>query len=304
MNENDFSGIPALGDTAGLEQILQDQALAASGVQPVPQETPATNPNAGGVNPAVTPATDPNAGGVNPAQGASPAQGANLAQGGGLGNSLIPNNLTREDLAKIIAQIDAVRAATSGSQGQGQQPVRQQPVQQGGYTQAEKNFISSALAKGYDLNTINKYIVQRRAQANPITALANPNAAIEQRMAALENYLQSKEYAEAQEQFVGRLSEFGSKWGLSEQDLVLFGQTALQKGINIAMPGVDFETVFRAIYPEQYALRAQRMNPANASQIIGGSSVPEGNRRAASAAEDAYVEAFLRQHMPNQYVKK
>lgn len=302
MNENDFSGIPALGDTAGLEQILQDQALAASGVQPVPQETPATNPNAGRVNPAVTPATDPNAGDANPAQGTNPAQGVNPAQGGGLLNPN-PNNLTREDLAKIIAQVDAIRAA-SGSQGQGQQPVRQQPVQQGGYTQAERNFISSALAKGYDLDTINKYIVQRRAHANPLTALANPNAAIEQRMAALENYLQSKEYAAAQEQFVGRLSEFGSKWGLSEQDLVLFGQTALQKGINIAMPGVDFETVFRAIYPEQYALRAQRMNPANASQIIGGSSVPEGNRRAASAAEDAYVEAFLRQHMPNQYVKK
>lgn len=292
-NENDFSGIPALDDTAGLEQVLQDQALAAQGVTPVPQEAPATNP---ATNPA--PATDPNAG----AAGAgNPAQ-ANPAQGGGV--KLDINNLSREDLARIIAQADAIRAAQAGNR-QPAQGVRQ-PVQNPntGYTQAERQFITNALAKGYDLGTIQKYIMQRRAQANPLGTVGNPNAAIEQRMAALENYLQSKEYAAAQEAFVGRLSEFGAKWGLSENDLVVFGQTAMQKGINIAMPGVDFETVFRAIYPEQYALRAQRMTPANTSQIIGGSSVPEGNRRAASAAEDAYVEAFLRQHMPNQYVKK
>ena len=67
------------------------------------------------------------------------------------------------------------------------------------------------------------------------------------------------------------------------------------------MPNVDLETVFKAVYPEQYAIRIQRMSPTNTSQIYGGTSIPEGNRALASKAEDAYVEAFLKQTMPNQY---
>ena len=98
---------------------------------------------------------------------------------------------------------------------------------------------------------------------------------------------------------INKLTDFGNKWGLSEQDLVTFGNTALdQFGINIAQVK-DLEAAFRAVYPEQYQIRLQRMTPNQSSQIYGGTAIPEGTRAQAARAEDAYVEAFLKSHMPN-----
>ena len=43
------------------------------------------------------------------------------------------------------------------------------------------------------------------------------------------------------------------------------------------------------------------MTPTNSPQIYGGTSIPESSRANAAKAEDAYVEAFLKGAMPNQY---
>ena len=278
QNQNDFSGIPALGDTQGLENYLNNAALAAQGL-PTPeqpaqqQEQPAANPaqqNPAG-QPAAQPAAQP---GVQP-----------------LGNAQAPQQgFTRDQVAAIVAQADAIRAQQQQRQAAPQGNAQRQGIQ---YTDQERNFVITAMQRGYSLDQINQVIMQRRGQTG--------NAVTEQRIAAVENYLRTQEYRQAEEAFVNKLSAFGDKFGLSEQDLVTFGDAAIRKGINIAMPNVDLETVFKAIYPEQYAIRLQRMTPTNTSQIYGGTSIPEGNRAAASKVEDAYVEAFLKQAMPNQF---
>lgn len=280
QNQNDFSGIPALGDTQGLENYLNNAALAAQGLptpeQPAQQQAqPAVNPAQ--PNPAEQPAAQPAAQpGVQP-----------------LGNAQAPQQgFTKDQVAAIVAQADALRAQQAQHQAAPQGTPQRQTFQ---YTDQERNFVITAMQRGYSLDQINQVIMQRRGQAG------NANNATEQRIAAVENYLRTQEYRQAEEAFVNKLSAFGNKFGLSEQDLVTFGDAAIKKGINIAMPNVDLETVFKAIYPEQYAIRLQRMTPTNTSQIYGGTSIPEGNRAAAAKAEDAYVDAFLKQAMPNQF---
>lgn len=282
QNQNDFSGIPALGDTQGLENYLNNAALAAQGLptpeQPAQQQAqPAANPAQ--PNPAEQPAAQPAAQpGVQP-----------------LGNAQAPQQqqqgFTRDQVAAIVAQADAIRAQQAQRQAASQGNASRPAIQ---YTDQERNFVITAMQRGYSLDQINQVIMQRRGQAGN-------NNVTEQRIAAVENYLRTQEYRQAEEAFVNKLSAFGDRFGLSEQDLVTFGNAAIQKGINIAMPNVDLETVFKAIYPEQYAIRLQRMTPTNTSQIYGGTSIPEGNRAAASKVEDAYVDAFLKQAMPNQF---
>jgi len=271
----DFSGIPALGDTQGLENFLNNEMLAAQGLQP--QETPA-QPAA----PAAQPAQPADPAAIPPA---TPAPAA-----GGSGDTI---TLTREQLNAILASRGQAPAATNPA------PARPAttPVQPkgSGYSAQDQAFIARALQQGYTLEQINNFFIQQRGQAGKI------DPALEQRLSQVEQYLKTQEYKQAETAFVNRLSEFGNKWGLSEQDLINFGNTALQKGINIAVGNVDLETVFRAIYPEQYAIRSRRMTPTNSSQIYGGTSIPEGSRANAAKAEDAYVEAFLKGAMPNQY---
>ena len=120
---------------------------------------------------------------------------------------------------------------------------------------------------------------------------------------AIENYLQQSAYDKAQTEFVNKLTAFGDKFGLSENDLVVFGNTALAKGINIAQVS-DLESVFRAIYPEQYAIRVQRMQHTPTSQIFGGSTMFVNPTAMSEQAADNYVEGFLKGAMPNQYRKK
>lgn len=280
-NNVDFSDIPALGDTQGLENFINNQNLQAQGLQPVQptqqQAQPAAQPSA---QPAAQPAAQP----VAPAAQANNNQQVNTAQGQPV--------FTREQVAALLQQ----NAAQAQQQQPQVQPQRQAP--QVAYSDQERNFVLTAMQRGYSLDQINQVIMQRRMQ-NGVAPQSNP--ALEQRMANLEQYLRNQEYKQAETVFIDKLSAFGDKFGLSEQDLVTFGNAALQKGINIAVPNVDLETVFKAVYPEQYAIRVQRMSPTNTSQIYGGTSIPEGNRALAGKAEDAYVEAFLKQTMPNQY---
>jgi hypothetical protein len=261
----DFSDIPALGDSQGLENYLNNEALASQGLPT--QEKPA----------AQAPATEQPA--EQPAQQPAPAPADTIT-------------LTREQLNAILASRG--QAPQQGAQAPVQRPVQPQQPQQSftGYSQQERTFIANALAKGYSLEQINNVLNNQGRRLDP---------AMEQRIAAVENYLKTQEYKSAENAFINKLSDFGNKWGLSEQDLVVFGNEALKHGINIAVENVNLETVFRAVYPEQYAIRSRRMAPTSSSQIYGGTSIPESSRASTSKLEDAYVESFLKGAMPNQY---
>ena len=275
MNENeqtftpDFSDVPALGDTQGLENYLNNAALAAQGLPTdaqaaASQQAQPTQPTEGA---ATTPAQQP----------AGPAIAPQAQQ------------FTPEQLTEIANRVAAIQAQTRAPQ--------RAPQVSGGYTPQEQTFIAEALRRGYNLDQINQTIMQRRV-ANG----GNPqNAAVEKRVAEIEQFLRSQQYLQAQNAFIEKANSFASKWGLSDADLETFANEALKHGINIADEKVDMEMVFRAVYPQQYAIRSQRMTPTNASQIYGGTSIPEGNRANASKVEDQYVEAFLKGTMPNQY---
>lgn len=267
----DFSDIPALGDSKGLETFLHNEALVQQGITPV-EEQPAAQP----AQPTVQVTGQPTA---QPAQPAQPA--AQPATPPTSGDSV---TLTREQYNALLA----------GKQQPAQPQVQQPAARPAVYTAQEQAFITKALAQGYSLDQINRYLAtQKSGQGrDPI---------MEQRIAQVEQYLKQQEYKTAETAFINRLSDFGSRWGLSEQDLVTFGQEAYKYGINIAQENVDLEMVFRAVYPEQYAIRSRRMTPTPSSQIYGGTSVPEASRASAAKIEDAYVEAFLKGAMPNQY---
>lgn len=267
----DFSDIPALGDVQGLENYLNNETLKQQGLQvqsqPVVQQA-ATQP----VQAQAQATTQ-----QQPTQQVAQTQPA--AQSGD-GNV----TLTREQFNALLAG--------KGIQVRQEQP--QQAVQKSaGYSAQEQAFIQKALSQGYSLDQINNFLVsQKGATGNPV---------LEQRLNQVEQYLKTQEYKTAETAFINKLTDFGSKWGLSEQDLVSFGNEALKHGINIAGTNVDLDMVFRAVYPDQYAIRSRRMTPTPSSQIYGGTSVPEASRASAAKLEDAYVENFLRGAMPNQY---
>jgi DNA-binding transcriptional MerR regulator len=163
------------------------------------------------------------------------------------------------------------------------------------YSQEEVSFINTALRQGYSMEAIQSALNSRRAQ---VGRLPQVNA-LEQRLDMLQQHIETQEYKAAEAAFIDKLTEFGNKFGLSEQDLVTFGQTAYAKGINIAMGNVDLETVFRAVFPEQYAIRSRRIAPANSSQIYGGSSAAEPTGAQAQKAAAEYAKQYLLGTMPN-----
>lgn len=291
MNDNEqtftpnFSDIPSLDDNQGLENYLNNAALAAQGVQVEQPAAQAQQPTQQPAAPAAQqPAAQPD--GSNPT---TPDANAGTGQ------------LTQDQVNAIIQNLDAVNKRLGINGGaQGQRPTMPQtPAQQpAGYTPQEQQFINLAISRGYNLNQINQVIMQNRAKNGMGNA---QNSAVDQRVAAIENFLKRQQYEQAQQAFINKASAFAEKWGLSDNDLNTFAQKALQYGINIADDRVDLEMVFRAVYPQQYAIRSQRMQPTNASQIYGGTSIPEGSRANASRLEDQYVEAFLKGTMPNQY---
>lgn len=272
MPNEDFSGIPALDDVEGLQNFVTQQAVN----QTVPdvQVPPMLQPN-----PAPAQTTDPNAGNSNPA----PAQEA--------------PTYTREQVVQLIQSMNAQNQAQQianqrAYQAQAQAQARvQQP--RAAYTPQQAQAIKNLLDRGLSIEQINAALQRRNANVAQQTAL-------EQRMQNLENYLQNQQYRADESAFINKMQTFGDKFGLSENDLVTFGQKAMGMGINLTQVN-DVEAVFRAVYPEQYAIRSQRLAGSNASQIYGGANATEAPRAAASKLEDAYVDAFLKRAMPNQY---
>jgi hypothetical protein len=275
MPDIDFSDIPALDDQKGLETYLGNEALAAQGLQPAPQGQPQEAPQQ-----QAQPA---------PQEGQPQAQPQAQQQQYPNISGINVGQMSREQLMQAVAQAQAMGLIPQ--QQQQPQPQRQ------GYTPQEQAFINEAIRRGYPLDRIQDAIAQRRG--NPQN---QANAAIAQRIANLENYLRTQEYRQAETAFIGKLTDFGAKWGLSESDLVAFGTAAAEKGINIAMPDADLETVFRAVYPEQYAIRSRRMSQASGhSQLYGGANVSDGGMAQSNRATDAYVEAYLAKTMPGYY---
>lgn len=273
-NVPDFSDIPALGDVQGLENYLNNEALAAQGIQ-VQNQQPA----------------QPNQGEQQQAQQQVQQQQTQTQTQ----QQTQPQQQSNDTITLSREQLNAILASRGQMPQQAQQPQQQVQPKAPVYSAQEQQFISRALAQGYSLDQINRFLSTQRGN------VTRTNPVLEQRLAQVEQYLRTQEYKTAETAFINKLSDFGNKWGLSEQDLVNFGNTALQHGINIAGNNVDLEMVFRAIYPEQYSIRSRRMTPTNSSQIYGGTSIPEGSRASASKLEDAYVENFLKGAMPNQY---
>lgn len=273
MDQNElFSGIPALGDDAALEAFMNNNTLGEMGVggsqDPIPaalQQQPQQQP------------TEP---AQQPAQPAAPAQQpTNVPQ------------FTAEQVAEILARS---RQTQQPAQPQVQQP-QVNPAQRsaGGYTAQQAAIIKQLIDRGVSLDRISAALNGNRQQ------VAQQNA-VAQRLQAVEQYLQQQQYVASQNAFVDKMTTFGNKFGLSEDELVVFGNKAQSMGINL-IDVSDVEAVFRAVYPEQYAIRSQRIAGASNSQIFGGASAQEASRSAAAKLEDAYVDQFLKRSMPNQY---
>lgn len=271
-DQNIFEGIPSLTDEQGLANYIAQQNQPA---QPAVQIPAMLQQNQPAEQPAAQPAANP----------------APAVQG-----------YTPEQIDAIIKQNQQLMARV-------QQPQVQVPqTPQAPQVQANPQYNTPNTQGAYDAQTratiidlINKGVSLDRIQA-ALNGNRQNNEAM-QRVQAVEQYLQQQAYMQEQNAFIDKMSAFGEKFGLSEDELVTFANTALSKGINVAHV-TDVEAVFRAVYPQQYAIRAQRLQGVPSPQIYGGVSVQETPRAAASKAEDAYVEQFLQGAMPNQYRQK
>jgi hypothetical protein len=197
---------------------------------------------------------------------------------------------TSEQVAQIIARNQQLENYIAGQAQARQQAQVQQQQPQARYSDRQIAIINELLRRGVPM--------ERISQAMSKGNTAGTDAL--QRVQALERYIQQEQYNKAAEEFEHKMLNFGAKFGLSENELVHFGNVAYSKGINIANV-TDLEAVFSGLFPEQYALRVQRMSNRPTSQIYGGANIGEAPRAAANKLEDAYVEAFLAKSMPNQY---
>ena len=268
MPDNIFSGIPALDDAAGLEQLVNNNTLTEMGLgnPSVPaalqtQTQPQTEP---------AQVTEPQ---TPPAEPAAP-------------------QFTAEQINQIIARNQQLEAQSRAAQAQAAQAA-QMRTPTSAYTPHQANIIKQLIDRGVPIERIQAALNGNRQQS------AAQNEMV-RRLQNVEAYLQNQQYLSEQNAFIDKMTTFGDKFGLTENDLVTFGNVAMSKGINLTTVN-DIEAVFRAIYPEQYAIRSQRIAGASASQIYGGTNAPEAPRAAANKLEDAYVDSFLKQAMPNQY---
>ena len=263
-NDELFSGIPSLDDAEGLEDLLNQQTVDGFGLN---TDTP----------PAMQQVQQQDSAQQQQQPAPQPAQQ--------------PQQFTSEQISQIIEQNRQLQNALVMQQ---QQQRMQQPVSQPVYNERQLSIIKQLLDRGVALEDI------QRAMSNARTKRSGAEYAMMQRLQNVEQMLQQQAYNNAEAEFEQKMLNFGEKFGLSEQDLVTFGNAAMAKGINV-VDVTDLEAVFRAIYPEQYALRVQRMSNNPTSQIYGGVNMAEAPRAAASKLEDAYVDAFMKQTMPNQY---
>ena len=281
MPDNIFSGIPSLNDDTGLQTYLNNQQLTSLGIPNTEVETPAQGQQPG----------------AQPVQSAQPAAQPTVQEQPTLQSA----GYTVEDVNKILARNaeleKQVNAMTRPITPTAFTPVRTTvttPTPR--YSVNQINLIKQALDQGATIEQIQAALSRKPVQDGASKELLD-------KVNAIENYLQQSAYDKAQTEFVNKLTAFGDKFGLSENDLVVFGNTALAKGINIAQVS-DLESVFRAIYPEQYAIRVQRMQHTPTSQIFGGSTMFINPTAMSEQAADNYVEGFLKGAMPNQYRKK
>ena len=268
MPNNDlFSGIPALGDDTALENLLNQQALEGMGLAQAPAQPALTQPVQAPA-PVQEPAQEP----------------ANNQPGQGV-------TYTSEQIAQILERNRQLEQQLGATQPTAQRQTQQQQQQPQGYNERQIAIINALMQRGMTIDQINAYLNRRQT---------NANSQLAQRVQQMEQYLQRQEYAQAEQAFETKMLTFGDKFGLTEDDLVRFGETALANGINLAnVP--DVEPIFRALYPEQYSLRMQRMSNQNTSQLYGGSNMGEQPRLAVSKIEDQYVDNFLAKSMPNLY---
>lgn len=155
--------------------------------------------------------------------------------------------------------------------------------------QIEQAINTEAARQGVSREQIIQQLRARaqQAQNNPVLEKVN----------SLEAKLQQMQQQEEAAVFENNLRTFGNKLGLSEEDLVYFGTKAYETGINLLYVK-DYESVFRGLFPEQYALRIRRASSPAAPQVYGGSAV--GNTNIDNTRlEDQYVDRFLQQSMPN-----
>lgn len=281
MPDNIFSGIPSLSDDTGLQTYLNNQQLTSLGIPNTEDETPAQ-----GQQPI-----------TQPGQSAQPTAQPTVQEQPTLQNA----GYTVEDVNRILArnaelekQVNAMVRPTTPATFTPARTTVTTPTPR--YSANQINLIKQALDQGATIEQI-----QAALSRKPVQDGANKE--LLDKVNAIENYLQQSAYDKAQTEFVNKLTAFGDKFGLSENDLVVFGNTALAKGINIAQVS-DLESVFRAIYPEQYAIRVQRMQHTPTSQIFGGSTMFINPTAMSEQAADNYVEGFLKGAMPNQYRKK
>lgn len=266
MDDNIFSGIPSLDDTQGLEQFMNDAQANAFGAD---SGTPAALQQQ---DPApVAPAAEP-----APAAQQTPV-------------------FTSEQVAQIVARMQQNNQQPNVQPQVQPQAQMRQPNATPSYTPQQATIIKQLIDRGVPLERI-----QAALSGNPQVNAAQRQ--IIDRVQGIEQYLQAQQYKVEESNFINKMTSFGDKFGLSESDLVTFGNQALSMGINLANV-TDVEAVFRAVYPEQYAIRSQRIAGAPASQIYGGASAMETPRAASSKLEDAYVDAFLKQAMPNAYTR-
>lgn len=268
MPNDIFSGIPALDDAAGLEQLVNNNTLTEMGLG-----NPST-PAALQINAPAEPAaqTEP----------ATPTAQPTAPQ------------YTAEQVNQIIARNQQLEAAARQAQAQAQmQSQATTRVPNSAYTAQQATIIKQLIDRGVPLERIQQALNGNRQQ------VAAQNEMV-RRLQNVESYLQNQQYVAEQNAFIDKMTTFGDKFGLTENDLVTFGNMAMSKGINLTTVN-DVEAVFRAIYPEQYAIRSQRIAGAATSHIYGGANTPEAPRAAVNKLEDAYVDNFLKQAMPNQY---
>lgn len=262
-NENTFEGVPALDDSQGLEQYLNNESLQAMGldgdVQPSGNEDDSTQN-------VQTP------------------------------NQETATQYTQEQIAQIIAQNQQLQAQV---QQRVNQNTQQNQQSQKTYTPQQTNIIKQLIDNGVPLSRIAEALQGNKTQTPP-------NADVLAKLNGIEQYLEQQRYNQEYSQFEQKAMSFAKDFGLSETDLVAFGNSAMSQGINIAnVP--NLEVVFRAIYPDQYAIRSQRraaMSGGGASKIYGGASASEIPGQSNAKREDSYVEAFLKKSMPQYYTQK
>ena len=285
MPDNIFSGIPSLNDDTGLQTYLNNQQLTNLGIPNTEVET-----SAQGQQPVVQPTTQPGQSAQSVAQ--PTVQEQPTLQGAGYTVEDVNRILARN--AELEKQVNAMARPTTPTTFTPTRATVTTPTPR--YSANQINLIKQALDQGATIEQIQAALSRKPVQDGT-------NKELLDKVNAIENYLQQSAYDKAQTEFIDKLTAFGDKFGLSENDLVVFGNTALAKGINIAQVS-DLESVFRAIYPEQYAIRVQRMQHTPTSQIFGGSTMFINPTAMSEQAADNYVEGFLKGAMPNQYRKK